>query len=115
MVPRLASTSALMSGFWSDLAFPWREVVKPSRIFFGCRAFLEMRWPDLFLRKDGATTQRCSLQVTRYADWDNFDAPVVIVSNDGDHLLLVGPISGAVDAAIQCYASTALLRGRMCN
>jgi len=100
---------------YSDLAFPWREVRKPSRVFFGGRASLEKRWSDLFSRKDGATTQKCSLQVTRYAHWDNFNAPVVIVSDDRDHLLLVGPISGAVDAAIECYASTARLRGRICD
>lgn len=100
---------------YSDSAFPWNDVRKPSHIFFGGRASLERRWPDLFSRQDGTKTQRCSLQVTRYTHWANFEAPVVVISNDRDHLLLVGPISSAAEAALECFASTARLRGQTCN
>lgn len=100
---------------YSDLAFPWDDVRKISTVFFGGRALLQRNWPGLFSRQDGTTTQRCGLQVTRHAYWEDFNAPVVVVSNDRDHLLLVGPITDAADAALECYASTARLRGRVCN
>lgn len=100
---------------YNDLAYPWYEATKTSHIFFGGRASLERRWPNLFSRRDGLTTQKCSLQVTKYEHWDSFDAPVVVISNSRDHLLLVGPIVDASTAALDCYASTARLRGTVCN
>lgn len=100
---------------YNDLAFPWDHVRKTSIVFFGGRALLEQRWPALFARHDGTRQQKCGLQVTRHVYVENFDAPVVVVSNDRDHLLLMGPITNAAEAALECYASTVRRKGRACN
>lgn len=99
---------------YSDRAFPWSDVHPSSVVFHGPRDRLEARWPALFFGAGRSLPGKCGLDVRRHDTSVEFGQAVVVISGPREHLLLVGAITDAASAAMECYART-VPRAGACN
>ena len=101
---------------YTDLAYPWDPppAKSTSTVFYAPKKKFAERWGWLSERASSAAGSACGVSGRAYEHVEEFGAAAVVFTDGKEYVLVMGPLTGAAEQLLRCYAQTARAMGKRC-
>ena len=101
---------------YTDLAYPWdpSPARSTSTVFYAPKDKFNERWGWLSERASSPAGSACGVSGRKYGHVEEFSAAAVVFTDGKENMLVIGPLTGAAEQMLKCYAETAKMRGKRC-